>query len=269
MQMLNSRFNRTSYTVSRDEVFAVPTPPSTLTHKPIHHSQLLSETESLIDKITNLTIEDEVHILSKTKVKKKGTDDIQIVNANEYLGLLKLSNSDTDKTYQVMLINSHVKTRAATLILYKTIKICTNGMFLIGGKENIHKRKHTQKILTDLDNNLTNTITDFITSIESNIEYDNDVIEDFKQTPLDVKDKDHFLMESIRNKIINPARVKQIDDEIYNPSTNHQHKKEQTIYDLLMAYTHIFKGIEPFRRVKLLSKLNKQFTEMLVPNSID
>ena len=71
MQILNNQFNRTAYTVSRDEVFSVPTPVSTSTHVPIHHSQLLSETETLIKTISDLTIEDEVHLLSKTKVKDK------------------------------------------------------------------------------------------------------------------------------------------------------------------------------------------------------
>ena len=266
MEMIRSRFGRTSYEATRDQVFAVPTPPGTLTHKPVHHSQLLSETEELIDRITDLTIIDETHILSKTKVKNKNDDSIEIVKANEYIGLLELNNSDRDKTYQVMLINSHNKVRAATLMLYKRITLCENGMLLIIGQDNVHKRMHTRHIQGDVNNNLTNIVTEFVNGIESNIEYDDNVMKYLQCETLTEESKDHFIMQSIRDNTINPTRGKYVDEQYYEPTVDDGFRN--TPYRLLMSYTHVLKDVEPFRRIKLLAKLNRQFNDMLVPDNI-
>ena len=266
-ELIQSRFGRTSYQATRQQVFDVPTPESTLTHKPIHHSQLLSETEELINEITDLTITNETHILSKKRSKDKDTGDIITIKSNEYIGLLELNNSDIDKTYQVMLLNSHNKIRAATLMLYKTLKICENGMLLIIGQENVHKRMHTRHIQGDIDNNLTNTITDFVSEIEGNIKYDDDVIKYLQCETLSEETKDHFIMQSIRDDTINLTRAKYVDEEYYDPSTIHPGINNSP-YQLLMAYTHVLKDVETFRRIKLLTKLNRQFNEMLIPDNI-
>ncbi len=120
--------------VSRDGLFAVPTPPRTRSWVPVPHHRLLDGVQTALER-SALTLVSERHGLTG--------------DGSRYFGLLEVSNGHNSDDFGVLvgLRNSHDKKFPAGLAVGARVFICDNLSF---NSEIVLARKHTAHVERDL-----------------------------------------------------------------------------------------------------------------------
>lgn len=121
--------------VTREQLFAVPTPRGTATWFPLSHRTILGEIETQL-KTTGFTIQEEAHALSHDGAR--------------YFGVLSVTTADrkaSDFGWVVGLRNSHDQSYPAGLVAGTRVFVCDNLAF--SGEVRI-SRKHTKFAYRDL-----------------------------------------------------------------------------------------------------------------------
>ena len=122
-------------TVTREQLFAVPTPRGTDTWFPLSHRTILGEIETQL-KATGFQVEDECHALSHDGAR--------------YFGVLSVTTKERDRSdfgWVVGLRNSHDQMYPAGLVAGTRVFVCDNLAF--SGEVRI-SRKHTKYAYRDL-----------------------------------------------------------------------------------------------------------------------
>jgi len=220
--------------VTRDQVFAVPTPPRTKSHCPIPHGKYLASVQAMLVE-HGMEITQEQHGLSQ--------------DGNKYFGLLGLAHDREDYACTVGVRNSHDKTFPAGIVAGVRVLVCDNLSF--SGEIKL-SRKHTRHILTDL-NPLMGRMIGKLSRFFN--QQDNHILA-YKQHSL-TNDRARFLMvEGVKRGVLGCTHLPKVL-EMWE-ETPHEEFAEFNLWRLFNAVTEVAKGWSAqhlVRRTQLLHNM--------------
>lgn len=211
-------------TVSRQNVFATPTPGATETWYPLPHMDLVTEVEGQLES-AGFTLQAESHALSH--------------EGNRYFGVFEVSLPDRsieDYQWIVGLRNSHDKSFPAGLVAGTHVLCCDNMAFT--GEVKI-SRKHTRYAVRDLRHltaRAVGQLGDRFRGLDQRIEaYQNRSLTNPKAHDLVIK--------AIDCRAITTTQVPRVLEEWRTPS--HDEFAPRNAWSLFNAFTEAHKGLNP------------------------
>jgi len=201
------------------EIKKVETPSPEGRHYPIPHFQLFKEARDVLTT-HGLDIVDEKHALWRDGLR--------------YFGVLELKSERSDYSTVVGLRNSHDKSFAAAIACGSRVFVCDNLAF---SGEVVIGRKHTRHITDDL-HRLTN---DAIGRLGQMKILHEQRVDAYHNTPLEIDQVDHLIMEAYRSKVINLQRIGKVW-QLWN-QPEHEEFEEPNVWSLYNAFTSTFNGM--------------------------
>ena len=211
-------------TVSREDLFAVPTPPGTRTWYPLPHRTILREVETQLET-SRFTITEETHALSH--------------NGERYFGVLSVSlpsRAESDFGWIVGLRNSHDMTYPAGLVAGTKICVCDNLCFC--GEVKI-SRKHTRFAERDLRHLTARAVGQLGDKFRG---LDQRVLA-YKQEPVNDTRAHDIIIRAVDCAAITPAQIPDVLLQWRKPS--YDAFLARTAFSLWNAFTEVFKTVNP------------------------
>lgn len=210
--------------VTRDQLFAIPTPRPTETWFPMSHRTILGEIETQL-KATGFEIEQESHALSHDGAR--------------YFGVLEVTakgRQPTDFGWVVGLRNSHDMSYPAGLVAGSKVFVCDNLAFT--GEVKI-SRKHTKYAYRDLRHltaRAVGQLGDRFNRLDARIEaYKAEPVQDWLAHDLTIR--------AVDAGAITPAQIPEVLQEWRKPS--HEAFEPRNAWSLFNAVTEAYKTINP------------------------
>lgn len=211
-------------TVSREALFAVPTPRGTATWFPLSHRTILGEVENQL-KATGFSIEEETHALTHDGAR--------------YFGVLSVTMKERTKSdfgWVVGLRNSHDQSYPAGLVAGTRVFVCDNLAF--SGEVRI-SRKHTKYAYRDLRHltaRAVGKLGDRLRNLDQRIEaYKAEPVADWLAHDIAVR--------AVDCAAITATQIPEVLREWRTPS--HQAFEPRNAWSLFNAFTEIHKTINP------------------------
>lgn len=211
-------------TATREQVFAVRTPPGTDTWYPLSHRSLVHEVQSEL-KACGFRLDGERHALSHEGARYFGVFAISLP-----------SRPQLETGWVVGLRNSHDKTYPAGLVAGTRVFVCDNLAF--NGEVRL-SRKHTKFAFRDLRQLMTRAVGQLGEKFRK---LDERVLA-YQQQPFEDPEAHDFIVRSIDSRVITPTQVPDVLKEWREPS--HEVFQPRTLWSLFNAYTEVFKGGNP------------------------
>ena len=211
-------------TVSREDVYEVPTPAGTKTWYPLAHSGLLTEVESQLQS-AGFRITNEGHALSH--------------EGHRYFGLLEVSlpgNEARDYNWVVGLRNSHDKSLPAGIVAGASVLVCDNLSFT--GEVRI-SRKHTRFAARDL-RHLTSRA---VGQLGDRFHALDDRIQAYREKRVTDMLAHHTLVRALDCGAIVTSQIPSVIEEWRRPS--HDAFAPRNAWSLFNAFTEASKGSNP------------------------
>lgn len=209
--------------VTRDEVFAAPTPEGTDTHFPIPHGTLIETVERHVLS-SGFEIQEEEYGLLR--------------DGDQMFGVWTLGNGVAMEDYQLTigLRNAHDKQFSAGMAVGSRVFVCDNLAF---SAEIVIARKHTKYILRDLDK----MVADASGRIAEARVAQDQRIGAYKSTELLDPEVHDFVIRSVDAQVIPNRDIAHVLGEWREPS--HDEFAPRTAWSLFNAYTEVMKGTNP------------------------
>lgn len=216
-------------TVSREQLFAVPTPRATATWFPLSHRTILGEVETQL-KATGFLVQEEAHALSHDGAR--------------YFGVLSVSIRGRGKTevgWVVGLRNSHDQTYPAGLVAGTRVFVCDNLAF--SGEVRI-SRKHTKFAYRDLRHltaRAVGQLGDRFRGLDRRVEaYRAESVADWLAHDITIR--------AVDCAAITPAQIPEVLKEWRNPS--HEVFAPRNAWSLFNAFTEVHKSVNPHTAIR-------------------
>ena len=211
-------------TVTREQLFAVPTPRGTPTWFPLSHRTILGEIETHL-KTTGFSIPEEAHALSHDGARYFGV-----------LSVIGRDQSPSDVGWVVGLRNSHDQTYPAGLVAGTRVFVCDNLAF--SGEVRI-SRKHTKFAYRDLRHltaRAVGQLGDRFRGLDRRIEaYKAESVPDWLAHDLTIR--------AVDCGAITPAQVPDVVAEWRQP--HHSAFEPRNAWSLFNAFTEVHKTVNP------------------------
>jgi len=211
-------------TVTREDVFAVKTPPGTDTWYPLSHRSLLNDVQAEL-KACGFNLEGERHALSHEGARYFGVFAISLP-----------SRSQADTGWVVGLRNSHDKTYPAGLVAGTRVFVCDNLSF--SGEVRL-SRKHTKFAFRDLRQLMARAVG----QLGEKFRKLDERVEAYRIQPFGDRDAHDFIVRSIDSRVITPTQVPDVLKEWREPSF--EAFRPRTLWSLHNAFTEVFKAGNP------------------------
>lgn len=212
--------------LSSSQIDTIPVPVPTHSYTPIPHRQLMHMAMSAFTK-QGFTIDRPAH-----QVHKK---------AQRFVSTFAVSGGglpeDKSLDWMVGIMNSYDKTVPVTFLFGGTVRVCTNGMVVA---DHQLKTRHTRNVWDRIPDLITETVSvfgDTIVSANQRHQHLKEIVVDDKRLI------DAFAMEVCRRGLLPASKALGFANEIHNPSFDYE-VKENTLWSIANAYTHIAKGAE-------------------------
>ena len=211
-------------TVSRAELFTVPTPPGTRTWYPLSHRTILQEVETQLET-TGFTITEETHELSHS--------------GERYFGVLSVtlpSRAEGDVCWIVGLRNSHDQSYPAGLVAGTKVLVCDNMAFC--GEVKI-SRKHTrfaERDLRHLTARAVGQLGDKFRGLDQRIGA-------YKQEGVNDTRAHDIIIRAVDCAAITPAQIPDVLMQWRKPP--YEAFLPRTAFSLWNAFTEVFKTVNP------------------------
>ena len=210
--------------VSREQLFAVPTPRNTTTWFPLSHRTILGEVESQL-KSVGFTIDEEAHALSHEGARYFGV-----------LSVTSKSRAKSDFGWVVGLRNSHDQTYPAGLVAGTRVFVCDNLAF--SGEVRI-SRKHTRYAYRDLQHltaRAVGRLGDRLRSLDQRVQaYRAEPVADWLAHDLVIR--------AVDCDAVTTTQVPEVLREWRTPS--HEAFEPRNAWSLFNAFTEIYKTMNP------------------------
>lgn len=206
--------------VTREQLQAIPTPPSDGRWYPVPHKYLLDcVTDTFFG--SGFDIAHEFHAVGW--------------QGNRYFGVMELVSPRTDFAMVLGLRNTHDRTFGASIAVGSQVFVCSNLAF--SGDIKL-SRKHTLNIERDLPSVVHKALGAFkVQQHALEQRYDT-----YKETEIDRQQADHAIMEMVRGRVIMPSQVGFVDKEWRCPSYEEHTEDGHSVWRLFNAVTHTMKG---------------------------
>lgn len=211
-------------TVTREQLFSVPTPRGTQTWFPLSHRTILGEIETQL-RATGFDITEEAHALSHDGAR--------------YFGVLSVSSRNQAKPdygWVVGLRNSHDQTYPAGLVAGTRVFVCDNLAF--SGEIRI-SRKHTKFAYRDLRHltaRAVGQLGDRFNGLDQRVDaYRAEPVADWLAHDLTIR--------AVDCAAITPAQIPDVLREWREPS--HEAFQPRNAWSLFNAFTEVYKTINP------------------------
>lgn len=229
-------------TVSREFLYAVPTPAGTETWYPLCHGTILDEvTTQLIS--CGFTIEKETHALSHEGAR--------------YFGVLQVTQGQrgsSDFGWVVGLRNSHDQTYPAGLVAGTRVWVCDNLAF--SGEVKI-SRKHTKYAYRDL-RHLTARAVGQLGDRFSNLDRR---VSAYKHTPVEDWLAHDLTIRAVDCAAITPAQIPHVLTEWR--SSYHEEFRPRNAWSLFNAFTEVHKSVNPHTALRRGEALHGLFDSLV------
>lgn len=210
--------------VSREELFAVPTPRETSTWFPLSHRTILREVGTQL-KACGFRIEEETHALSHDGAR--------------YFGVLAVSipeRKTSDVGWIVGLRNSHDQTYPAGLVAGTRVLVCDNLAF--SGEVRI-SRKHTKFAERDLRHLTARAVG----QLGSRFRHLDQRIAAYKARPLTDERAHDIIIRSVDCGAITPSQIPDVVSQWRQPT--YQDFAPRDAWSLFNAFTETLKAVNP------------------------
>jgi hypothetical protein len=210
--------------VSREQLFAVPTPPGTQTWYPLSHRKILGEVETQLES-SGFTILEETHALSHTGARYFGVMSVTLPNRGQ-----------ADFGWIVGIRNSHDMTYPAGLVAGTRVFVCDNLCF--SGEVRI-SRKHTRFAERDL-RHLTARAVGQLGDRFHNL--DQRVLA-YKEERITNKRAHDLIIRAVDCAAITPAQIPDVLMQWRKP--DHEAFEPRNAWSLFNAFTEVHKAVNP------------------------
>jgi Domain of unknown function (DUF932) len=229
--------------ISREELQAVPTPPGTLTHRPLPHYEIvgaLAETLSF----RHISVVSDEYAVSKDGMK--------------LFGVLDLETTFDGCRFSIGIRNSNDKSMRLALTVGYRVLVCDNMAF--HGDFTPVLAKHTKHL------SLKDTLSVGVDRMQRNFEPMRQQIDAWKSMQLsDANAKLVIYRAFVEDKLDAPKHLARKVHELYfNPA--HEQFSPRTMWSLTNAFTSAFKELDPIPQFKATAKL-AAFLEMGAPRN--
>jgi len=211
-------------TVSRGQLFDVPTPPGTRTWYPLSHRTILREVETQLESC-GFTILEETHALSHEGARYFGVLSVTLPN-----------RAKADFGWVVGLRNSHDMTYPAGLVAGTKIIVCDNLCF--SGEVRI-SRKHTRFAERDLRHLTARAVGQLGDKFRG---LDQRVIA-YKEERITNKRAHDIIIRAVDCAAITPAQIPDVLMQWRKPA--HEAFQPRNAFSLWNAFTGVFKTVNP------------------------
>ena len=211
-------------TVSRQSVFATPTPGATETWYPLPHRDLVTEVEGQLES-AGFTLQAESHALSH--------------GGDRYFGVFEVGLPDRpeqEHNWIVGIRNSHDKTYPAGLVAGSSVLCCDNLAFC--GEVRI-SRKHTRFAVRDLRHLTARAVG----QLGDRFRKLDERIASYQERRLTDPKAHDLIIQAIDCRAITPTQVPKVLAEWRKPS--HEEFRPRTAWSLFNAFTESHKGLNP------------------------
>jgi hypothetical protein len=209
--------------VNWNEVAEVPTPPSTATHYPIGHAELVNLTLDTLNSY-GYQITKQAHALKS--------------NGAQYFGLFELTGKDYPANPLRGLVaairNSHDMSFVAGFAGGETAFICDN---LALSAEYTFGRRHTLRIKDDLPVLVCEAV-DSLRMVRQTTEQREDR---YKTVEIGMLDADHLIMETLRRGVLPASKIGKLWKEYRHPRHPDYTQYKGTMMGMYCAVTEFFK----------------------------
>jgi hypothetical protein len=208
---------------SREEVFAVPTPPATATYVPLPYESLLTRIEKQLT-VEGMVVKEEHLALSN--------------NGQRFFGLLGLEmpgQAHGDYRCVLGLRNSHDRSMSTGVCVGASVFVCDNLSF---NGEVTFARKHTANLLRDLSWLLTETIA----QLPARFSKQSDTFEAYRQTELSDRQAHDLIIRLVDEGAINIGDIRLVLKEWREPRHPEFARPGKTAWRLFNAATEAIKG---------------------------
>lgn len=204
------------------DVELVDTPESTTTHHPIPHSDFVRSVERHLDR-GGFEIGETQHALAKDGLR--------------YFGVMNLNVQGLagDYNWSIALRNSHDKTYPAGLAAGSHVLVCDNLCF--SGEVTV-MRKHTSRILKDLDNRVTQAIG----QLGGMLTVNDNRYGRYKEKSLRDPEVNDIMIRALDAQIIPSSRISKVLENWREPRQE-VWKEHRNVWGLFNAFTEDFKHI--------------------------
>lgn len=210
------------------------TPRPTNTHVPIPHHTLFEMTRDAMAEY-GFTLENETHALSP--------------DGQRYAGLMSIKNESTDFSTLAALMNTHDRTKSATLGLGSCTWVCLN---LQLSAEIKIGRKHTAHIMRDLPGLIDGAVSK-VKGFQQKQEERTEIYKSYEVRP---RTGDAFLVECYRRKILSANQLSKVIKEWDTP-TYEEFAQDSSMWRLTSAVTEVIKPKSTRQLMTLTSKTSK------------
>lgn len=230
-----------------EDLLSVTPPESTSTYCPVPYGDLVGGVRELLPRFS---------------MKEIGSQFALSPDNQKFFGILKCETNleDTDGCLAIGMRSSYNTTLRPALIAGRNLFICDNLAFngeIQGG------RKQTNNVFRDLDNMIWTTLR------EVERRYGQLLVQDraMRQIEVDVRLKDHILVEAVRKRAIPTNRILHVDREFRkdDPVLNEAFGP-WTAWRLFNAFTEIYKTRNPWQMAAESTRLRHVFTDTLKLN---
>lgn len=210
--------------VSREQLFAVPTPPRTQTWYPLSHRKILGEVETQLET-SGFTIVEETHALSHAGAR--------------YFGVMSVTlpgRGPADFGWIVGIRNSHDQTYPAGLVAGTRVFVCDNLAF--SGEVRI-SRKHTrfaERDLRHLTARAVGQLGDRFSGLDQRILA-------YKEERISNTRAHDIIIRAVDCAAITPAQIPSVLDQWRRPE--HEVFAARNAWSLFNAFTEVYKTVNP------------------------
>lgn len=218
--------------ISRAELAAITTPPSTKTFKPISHLELI---ESLIETLSfrHLTVVADEYAVSS--------------DGQKLFGILELSAEFSGCRFAIGIRNANDKTMRLALTVGLRVTVCENMAFQ--GDFTPILAKHSSKL------NLSELLSIGVDKIQRNFEPLKSQIEQWQQDYLTNEEARLLIYDAFYGKILKAPRSLMgfVHNHYFHPE--HEEFKDPSIWSMMNSFTSAFKKLQPQRQFELTARL--------------
>lgn len=225
--------------MTENELFAVPVPERTKTYSPVPHQTIVERLTENLGKY-QVGIDDKKYLTNSKGTQLIGTFDLDLKSQNGDFG------------YRVTFRNSYDKSMAVDFYASAVVLVCSNGMMVETGKQQIARRKHTGGVLEEINDKVTNALRQMMPTMTKTVRQASAM----QQIAVDKRLAAELCGRMfVEQEIINSTQLNIIKREIESPS--YAAFKDPTLWSFYNHSTHSLKEAHPTQYVNQHKQLHR------------
>jgi hypothetical protein len=218
--------------ITRAELSLIPTPPSTDTHRPVAHADLINSLEEALS-FRHIRITAEEYCVAK--------------GGDRLFGMLEVNASYEGVTFGIGVRNAHDKSMRLGLVAGYRVTVCSNMMFTGDFKPML--AKHTKRF------DLTETLSIGVDRIQRGWQPLREKINFMRGCELTTEAAQALIYRAFMQERLPLRLMKSVHSHYFAP--RHDEFKPRTVWSVSNAFTSSFKEVRPDKLYELTARLGK------------